>query len=472
MAAVIFSGAAVTDCCQAAFVNDGSASVESSSYPNGDRDEKSTIYYVGDSKSTHDSSESNSSNLFGASSHRAHATASINWEYTDTGGGGLQLPGSGHMSTSGYTSGSASAVSLFGGIGSGFYGGARIIQDYNAPVKVLVHYALSPPTTTDPASPHVATSEARINGTYFLGVSGSVLLEGISRLDLQLVSSGLIQIVVDPNPETDTPPSDSEFVSASGAIIWAVSEMDENPILPGQTPATPIEPTFYDDCDRRVCEFETDPADEPVMAGPYLTFPVRGNLGHTGNAFLGLPTQVPGGPSTGALVTGYEVTSAYSPFTSFVVPDLPPGAEGLTIDIGAGPQSVVAGETVNFGPEGLESFTLAGFDPMLASAELDAFVMGLQFTEAGLASLIAIPTLFIPPGDFSENGLVDAADYTLWRDTASDMPEGYELWRRNFGAPSGPGGAGQAVPEPHAMALLVLGANVMLWLPRRRVARS
>ncbi|MEX2168053.1 MAG: hypothetical protein WD851_01975 [Pirellulales bacterium] len=215
------------------------------------------------------------------------------------------------------------------------------------------------------------------------------------------------------------------------------------------------------------------PATDPdTIAGVNLTFPVREEIGHTGNVFVGLSTKVNGGPSVGALITGYEIDSEHSPLTSFVVPDLPLGAEDLTIDTGAGPQSVVAGQTIDFGAEGLESFKLAGFDPMQASAEPDAFVMGLQFAEEGLASLTAIPTLYIPPGDYNENGLVDAADYTIWRDDATRTPEGYDLWRSKFGPPGLVSGAGQAVPEPRAVALLALCASGILWLSRRRVARS
>jgi hypothetical protein len=90
-------------------------------------------------------------------------------------------------------------------------------------------------------------------------------------------------------------------------------------------------------------------------------------------------------------------------------------------------------------------------------------------------------TLTSPPsliGDFNADGIVDAADYTVWRDAvgANDRPEidvdnsglvdagDYALWRSNFGATSaaaaivsiGP----QAVPEPGSLVLLLVGVAI------------
>lgn len=80
-------------------------------------------------------------------------------------------------------------------------------------------------------------------------------------------------------------------------------------------------------------------------------------------------------------------------------------------------------------------------------------------------------------GDYNNNGLVDAADYTVWRDHLGQsitLPnegvspgtvdqDDYALWKANFGtgmlvgSGSGALGSGSAVPEP-AAATLLLGA--------------
>ncbi|QDU88870.1 hypothetical protein Pla175_22540 [Pirellulimonas nuda] len=87
------------------------------------------------------------------------------------------------------------------------------------------------------------------------------------------------------------------------------------------------------------------------------------------------------------------------------------------------------------------------------------------------------------PGDYNEDGVVDAADYTTWRDNLGSTtalpndgglgtPIGssqYDLWRSNFGNPGvGALATGSAaVPEPSAVILLGLGG---LLLVRRRMA--
>ncbi|MGL4512603.1 MAG: PEP-CTERM sorting domain-containing protein [Lacipirellulaceae bacterium] len=65
------------------------------------------------------------------------------------------------------------------------------------------------------------------------------------------------------------------------------------------------------------------------------------------------------------------------------------------------------------------------------------------------------------PGDFNQDGFVNAADYTTWRDglgttyTQAD----YNVWRNNYGANAGSASAAaQAVPEPQSLALLGFAA--------------
>jgi hypothetical protein len=72
-------------------------------------------------------------------------------------------------------------------------------------------------------------------------------------------------------------------------------------------------------------------------------------------------------------------------------------------------------------------------------------------------------------GDFNNDGKVDAADYVVWRKTDGSQ-DGYDDWRRNFGAPgSGSGSSlqGGAVPEPSAIALVILGLAAGVFARRR-----
>lgn len=94
---------------------------------------------------------------------------------------------------------------------------------------------------------------------------------------------------------------------------------------------------------------------------------------------------------------------------------------------------------------------------------------------------VAVPGL---PGDYNNNGKVDAADYVLWRKGGPlanevDVPgtvnaADYTAWRDRFGNPSG-SGSGSAVdspsqtgvPEPSTLVLLMLAAAGRCLLRRR-----
>jgi len=100
-----------------------------------------------------------------------------------------------------------------------------------------------------------------------------------------------------------------------------------------------------------------------------------------------------------------------------------------------------------------------------------------------LTNLQTMPAAGLP-GDYNENGVVDAADYTVWRnnlgsptalpndDTAGVAADDYNRWKSNFGMSSGPGSGGLTtaapVPEPTALALLALAAGCFSIASRRR----
>jgi hypothetical protein len=92
---------------------------------------------------------------------------------------------------------------------------------------------------------------------------------------------------------------------------------------------------------------------------------------------------------------------------------------------------------------------------------------------------------FVPlSGDYNQNGVVDVADYVVWRKTAGQSgpnlsadgnhdglvnQDDYNIWRGHFGQPSGTGSGAignVAVPEPATSVLLILVTAG--WCIRRR----
>jgi hypothetical protein len=76
-----------------------------------------------------------------------------------------------------------------------------------------------------------------------------------------------------------------------------------------------------------------------------------------------------------------------------------------------------------------------------------------------------------PSSDYNNNGIVDAADYLLWR-KSNGAPFEYTAWRRNFGTGmslTGSGTAYSTVPEPSTVFFLMsLAVGAFAALPTRR----
>jgi hypothetical protein len=86
-------------------------------------------------------------------------------------------------------------------------------------------------------------------------------------------------------------------------------------------------------------------------------------------------------------------------------------------------------------------------------------------------------------GDYNDDGVVDAVDYTVWRNaldgggTLENETESegivdeldYDAWKDNYGnSPPGTGGLTSRVPEPSAALLLLLAALPILKVSRRQ----
>jgi T5SS/PEP-CTERM-associated repeat protein len=136
------------------------------------------------------------------------------------------------------------------------------------------------------------------------------------------------------------------------------------------------------------------------------------------------------------------------------------------------------------------------FDFLVGSNVVGAFssvelpsLPGLTWDRSQLATgmLTVLPDL---PGDFNHNGVVDGADYVIWRKNPGGVytQNDYNIWRAHFGQTLGSGSAGYpqgasveprsaAVPEPTTVAIasLAFGLSVLrsrkLWSEEIRDAR-
>lgn len=123
----------------------------------------------------------------------------------------------------------------------------------------------------------------------------------------------------------------------------------------------------------------------------------------------------------------------------------------------------------------------------ILSSNVGSFPPDLSFYDG--EQFVTVPVAAGVPGDYNANGVVDAADYTRWRDTVgtsttlpNDTTPGtvstadYEVWRARFGATSGSGSTvvpTSAVPESSSLAFVCLAALLAgrcRWQSRERVA--
>jgi hypothetical protein len=139
------------------------------------------------------------------------------------------------------------------------------------------------------------------------------------------------------------------------------------------------------------------------------------------------------------------------------------GVSGVTVPSGINDNNRMR-QAANFG----DFFTVTG-TPGMDNYILNSLIEGA--TPPGLT------------GDFNGNGVVDAADYVLWRNggplqneggitPGTSTPEDYTTWRANFGKSAAGGGAAlgaAAVPEPATCAML-LALLIPVSLHRKRAA--
>ena len=135
-----------------------------------------------------------------------------------------------------------------------------------------------------------------------------------------------------------------------------------------------------------------------------------------------------------------------------------------------------------FAPASGDSFdlltTTSDITGTFATQQLPILGAGLVWNLGYRANAIVLTVVL--PGDYNHNGVVDAADYTVWRDSlgksgiglAADGnqngmidPGDYDVWKMNFGQSSAGSGTGNsaAVPEPASLLLFLIETLTICW---------
>jgi T5SS/PEP-CTERM-associated repeat protein len=146
------------------------------------------------------------------------------------------------------------------------------------------------------------------------------------------------------------------------------------------------------------------------------------------------------------------------------------------IDLGGGTYVPQLGDQFAFLAAG------GGAGSMFDGLELPALAPGLawQLSPGGVTLFLDVVSSAALLGDYNQNGIVDAADYTVWRDnlgSGSSLPnddtpgvgqDDYDRWKTHFGESAGSGSSVSshaAIPEP---ATLVMLAAAIVALAYRR----
>jgi fibronectin-binding autotransporter adhesin len=202
--------------------------------------------------------------------------------------------------------------------------------------------------------------------------------------------------------------------------------------------------------------------------------------GVSGNGSVFLEGDVAPGASVGTMAFGGDVSIGSA---AVVRMELGSGsfdrlttlgslALGGTLDV-----TLSAGFKPTFG-QTFDLFDWGTRSGVFAAIDLPA-IPGLAWSTTQLYSTGEIRVISTLAGDFNNNGVVDAADYTTWRDglgpiyTQSD----YAVWKSHFGQTAGgsselTGSLGSgAVPEPTSELLLLVAAAI-LGIATRRWGKS
>jgi hypothetical protein len=207
-----------------------------------------------------------------------------------------------------------------------------------------------------------------------------------------------------------------------------------------------------------------------IQTGRTMTFfnNVTGNGAFTGGGTAVFLANLAPGSSPGSVSFGGNVNLVGGSALNMEIGGLTPGSGHDRLQV-AGELSIGGSLNVSltngFVPQAGDAFDLldwGSLDGEFSTLNLPSLLGGQWDTSTFYTDGVLRVLSVEPPGDFTRDGIVDAADYVMWQKTGGTEQE-YETWRENFGNTNS-GGAGGAtsnlqrasVPEPAAASLLLI----------------
>ncbi len=245
--------------------------------------------------------------------------------------------------------------------------------------------------------------------------------------------------------------------------------------------------TFYDDV--------ITPGTVTVLPGGNalflgnLTFTSAGagaGTGNSGAASSELGGSGGGGGSASTLVLGVAADGPGAAASHVDVSGVASLAGTLMLTLDGGYSSLV-GQTLNL----ITADNIIGaFDSILLPLVPQDLEVGILYGPTGvMLEIKLIETSLDLPGDYNNDGFVDAADYTVWRnklgsvtslpndDTPGVGQDDYTRWKANFGQVAGSGAGSiappySATPEPSTPLLALSGLAILLNLRATRLRKT
>jgi hypothetical protein len=319
-----------------------------------------------------------------------------------------------------------STVSIVGSIVNITSGGSAVVDTIdvgnssstgdNSQLTVAAYTSIQ---STNPVSIHGNGAVTVYSGSTItapsIAVSGSLWINGVIVGDVYLSEGGTI--------------------GGIGSVTGTIYAADGSVISIGNSPGELAVDDFVFESGNH--DFEVELADAEGSAGDdWDLLNVSGNLSFEAGATINIDLNSLAADGQPGMADNFESTQAYA--WTIASADSITGFDLATFLIDA------------------SAFVGAGSDSFSIEKQLDDIL------------LLYEPASVLENGD----GIVDAADYVVWRKLGSSQPQ-YDAWRSNFGDTLGQGGGAgfassqPAVPEPATALLLCLG--VFCCVASRRV---